>query len=516
MLKHKNNTVITNVVAVVILSIFIIISLSLVFSKGICCGDDAYHAIIAKNLANGLGYASTIQPYTPRFSVVLFDPLLGTGPTLFLPAALIIKVFGNTYWAPGLANVILWSLLLAFIGILLRKYNYGSGFAFFTFLFLYLCYSIMAYHFEHWYALLGEVPAALLIVLGVLYYLYQDARLNQILTGVLFSLAVQAKLLALTAFLVFLVFLMFNFLYSLIYPRNQSEKIPALLKKFVFRIVYIGIGFIIPFTLFEFWKFFTLGPFEFTQVWGEYLKEAGYGAYRTRFDQSSTLIELYTERLGTLMDRFGILLSNLWIILMLAWLMLRKDEKIRRLFFVLVTIIVVYSSWWTFFSDGRARYFIICLILLIFTISLPLLSRQPKLYVFLYFVLLIAFSSNNWARLKYPFQDVGQYFKPIARTQALLETSRILSQRVQSREDGRIITQWWATAADMEYILDTSLNFTTYLDKESRSDGSFFVMVDTRFMNKDDKDFVDLLTGCKDLQEIDVYLLAICEPSMPR
>ncbi len=216
------------------------------------------------------------------------------------------------------------------------------------------------------------------------------------------------------------------------------------------------------------------------------------------------------------MDRFGILLSNLWIILMLAWLILRRDEKIRRLFFVLVTIIVVYSSWWTFFSDGRARYFIICLILLIFTITLPLLSRQPKFRILLYFILLIGVSSGNWVRLKYPFENVEQYFKPNARTQALLEASRILSPWVQANGDRRIITQWWATAADMEYILDTSLNFTTYLDKESRDDGSFFVMVDTRFMNKDDKDFVDLLTGCKDIQEIDVYLLAMCESAVPR
>ena len=511
MLKYKNNAVITNVVALVILSIFITINLSLVWSKGVCCGDDSYHAIIAKNLANGLGYTSTIQPFTPRFSAVLFDPLLGTGPTMFLPAAFIIKVFGNTYWAPGLANVILWSILLVLIGFSLRRYNDGVGFVFFTVMFLYLCYSLMAYHFEHWYALLGEVPAALLIVSSVLCFLHKDTKFNQILTGVLFSLAVQAKLLALTAFLVFLLFI---FVYMLIYPR--SESVSMRLKFFFYTVIYISIGFFIPFILFELWKFFALGPFKFTQAWREYLKEAGYGAYRNRFNQSSPLVELYSERLRILVDRFGILLSNLWIILMLAWLMLRKDEKIRRLFFILVTIIVAYSSWWTFFSDGRARYFIICLILLIFTITLPLLSRQPKLRILLYFVLLVGVSSGNWVRLKYPFENAEQYFKPNARTQALLEASRILSPWVQANGDRRIITQWWATAADMEYILDTSLNFTTYLDKDSMNDGSFFVMVDTRFMNKDDRDFVDLLGICRDVQEIDVYLLAICESAVPR
>ena len=504
--KNKSAIGLSNLSALILLLIFVVMALSLVFSRGVCCGDDAYFAIMAKNLAHGLGFTSTVQPFATHYIAQQFDPLIGPTPAIIFPAALFIKIFGNTYWAPGLSNVILWSSLLIIIGILLQRNNYGIGFVFFTFSFLYLAFTFMPIHFEHWYALLGEIPAALLIILAILCFFYRNSVLNQILTGLLFAFAVQAKFLALIGFLVFLI------AHVLIYPREQPGEFTFSLKLYLKRLLNLGIGFSLPYIFFESWKFLILGPHNYVENWRgyfEYIRSDG-----ATLDQSASLIVLLAERLSLLLDRFGILLPNVGFVLMLVWLMIKRDQTLKQLYVVLVLIIAAYSFWWIFFSTGRARYFIISLILLIFVISLPLLSRKPKLQLYLYFVLIILFTSNNWAQLKRPFEGLnGRYFSPTSNTRALLEVSKILNQNTYN-DEGRIATEWWATAADIEYLMDDSLNFTTVWDKQLRNDDSFWVAANTRFTSQGEMNFMDLLKNCKDVQQIDVYVLAKCEQNV--
>ncbi len=508
MLKNKSSFLLSNIGSFLFLFLFIALALCLVFSKGVCCADDAYYAMTAKNLANGLGYANSLPQDQARFTLQPFDAWSGVGPTIILPAALFIKVFGNTYWAPGLASVFLWSLLLVLIGFYIRKKEHGFGFIFFTLSFLFLSYSLMTWHFEQWYALLGEVPAALLMILGILIFLDSDRKSNQILTGVLFYLAVQAKVLALVAIVVFIVALLF------VYPPNRSESFSVFLRKTTVRICYLGLGFIIPLILFEAWKFVVLGPSGFIENWNTYIHHMGISG--AQLSRSFSWLDLYQERSGILMDRFGISPVNIGLILTVVWLMIRNDKNLRRLFFVLTSIIAVYSFWWLFFSIGWARYFIICLVLLIFTISLPLLSLRSKSYILLYVVLIIIFSSNNWTKLGYSFKGLaGKYFMPTTQTRSLLETASTLS-RTAGSDNERIATEFWATAADIEYIMPNSLNFTSFRDVTLMNSDSYWLAVNTRFVDKNDKDFSDLLERCKQTQEIDSYLIAYCGTGIPK
>ncbi len=503
MYRIRNTLFLANAIAMILLSGFITIALSLVWSKGICCGDDAYFAVIAKNLAHGMGFTSTVQPLVTRYTARPFDPVIGTTPTIIYSAALFIKIFGNTYWAPGLSNVVLWSVLLIGIGLFLQKNNHGIGFVFFTFSFLYLAFTFMPYHFEQWYALLGEIPAALLMILAILCFLHRDSALNQILTGLLFSLAVQAKFASLIGFLAFLV------VQTLAHPGEQPVGFLLPLKTYTKRLLYIGAGFLLPYVFFESWKLLALGAHNYVEngrVYFEYVGRDG-----IRFDQYPSLIALLEDRLNILLARFGILLPNVGLVLMLVWLMVKNDRRLKQLYLVLVSIIITYMFWWIFLSIGWARYFIISLILLIFVISLPLLSKIPKLQIYLYFALVIIFTSNNWGRLGYPFEGLnGQYFSPTSNTEALLDVSGILSQEIYNGED-RIATEWWATAADIEYMMNDSLNFTTVLDDDLKKAGTFWVAANTKFASKGDMSFADLLKACDDFQQIGVYVLARCE-----
>jgi len=195
---------------------------------------------------------------------------------------------------------------------------------------------------------------------------------------------------------------------------------------------------------------------------------------------------------------------------LLVWLMVTDDEKLKQLFFVFTSIFVVYSLWWVFFSIGWARYFIICLTIFIFLISLPLLSHRSNYLIFIYFLSVILLSSNNMNIFKYPFSVVdGNSFRPNAQTRALLDTSEFLSNNAIT-PDTRIATQWWATSADMEYLMGSYLNFTTFRDEALQTGDFFVVAVNTKFMSKEDSDFIALLEGCENVKENNIYLLANC------
>lgn len=495
------------VASFLLLVIYSTIMLSLVWSRGVCCGDDAYHGIIAKNLANGLGYASTIQPFIHQYNLILFDPLVGTGPTIILPASIVIAFVGNTYWAPGLANVALWSILLFSIGYLLYKENRKSGFLLFTFSFLFLGYSLMTFHLEHWYALLGEVPVALLIILGTKVFYNRDTKQNYLLTGLLFSLAFEAKILSLVAFAIFLVAQLIIFIFE------QSSRTFSGFTKLLLKFIYITLGFSIPIILFESWKLINLGSYNYLENWKNFLNYVGNDG--ARFDQATSIFALYDIRVSILFERFGLLLPNVVFMLLIGWILIRKDKSLRYLFITLVSIIMIYSVWWLFFSIGWARYFIINLIILIFVISLPLLSTRSRTTVFLYFMLIILFSSNTWSRLKYPFDGLTPFdFQPSAETQSLIFTSRLLSSSITKQE--RIATQWWGTAADIEYLMDGHLNFTTFHDDSLENTDVFFVAVNRDFMNDNDEDFIELIDDCKELRDVDSYFVATCPSEVQR
>src|SRR5687767_14443995 len=70
---------------------------TLVFTNGLCCADDSAIAIVAKNLALGHGYATSLQHRgTPGLHA--FDFGISTGPALIVPASVLIRVFGNQPW----------------------------------------------------------------------------------------------------------------------------------------------------------------------------------------------------------------------------------------------------------------------------------------------------------------------------------------------------------------------------------------------------------------------------------
>lgn len=63
--------------------------------------DDAMFASIPKNFLNGYGWATSYGEKIP------FNPDISTGPTLLLPAMIMISAFGNQTWVPAMTGTIM-------------------------------------------------------------------------------------------------------------------------------------------------------------------------------------------------------------------------------------------------------------------------------------------------------------------------------------------------------------------------------------------------------------------------
>jgi hypothetical protein len=482
---------------------FIFVTLGMVYARGVCCGDDGYYAHIAKNLADGLGYATTLSPSQPHYSVTLFEPDVGSGPTIILPTAIIIKLVGNTYWAPGVTEVLLWSsLLLCIVFVLNKMIKDKIGLTIATVVFLFFSYTFMAYHFEQWYALLGEIPAVLLIILAILVYFLRNSKTNLFITGLLFSLAIQSKL---VSFIPFGIFLFIVVLYQII---DSKKNIKAAIRS-IFNILFvIALGFALPIFLFELWKLITLQPSGYYQWWKKYI------AYMLDFgvNVDQNLGARIVERINIARQRFGIFLPVFLVIFTGIGFVIRKERKLFSLFVVFVSIIIAYTIYWMLFSIGWARYYVIPLIMIIFVLIIPFLDQNIKIsHKAIFLVILAGLSIYNikTIHIDYPLKIVKLY-QPTIDTLALQDVSDMLSAQIEKRP---FYTQWWAGAVDVEYIMDTHLNFSTIYDPAIEFSKPIIVIVNTLFMNGEIPSLTEFLSKCK-VEKIVGYIYGECDPQL--
>jgi hypothetical protein len=147
--------------------------------------DDAFIATAAKNVAMGAGYASSYH------GMDLFDPEISTGPVVVLPAALLISLFGNQYWVPGLAiTIAIWVTLFLLIGRLRRICGRWHSLA------VAVTAGGLIIFGTNEFGLLGELPAVFLVASA--FALFADDSASDMWSGfgagLALGLAIYAKL----------------------------------------------------------------------------------------------------------------------------------------------------------------------------------------------------------------------------------------------------------------------------------------------------------------------------------
>ena len=193
--------------------------------------DDAFIANVAKNLAGGHGYSASYYGIQP------FHLEITTGPTLVVPTALLIALFGNQYWVPNLAYSLI--VVVLTIGVLAMLHRRVRGRAF-TIAALILGLALYALGRQE-IGLLGEVPAALWIVTAALVAVSSDRdSLSALeLAGLFVGFAMLAKVVATLALPAFL----FVILTTPVFAGRRTASVRGFL-----------VGVITPLLAFEIWK----------------------------------------------------------------------------------------------------------------------------------------------------------------------------------------------------------------------------------------------------------------------
>ena len=465
------------------LALFVVLNLTFVVNWGVCCADDAFMAVVAKNLAWGFGYSTSLSFGGPDFALVPFDAHITTGPTLVLPTSAAIRILGNRFWVPGAVQVTLCTMLLVAawraLGPMATRGRAGTAAG----VFILIAYAVSPYHFEHWYAMLGEVPAALAILLGLTVWAVHPASSRRsFIAAMLCSLAVLAKLLALIYAATFLMSAV-----AVGLPTNRDPK------RFWNLLGPVILGFLLPIVAFEVWKAVSLGPEGYlSQVRSLGRLMFTYGTSRAAFSPGEI-----TTRLITFSTRFGVSLPGLLILAAfggsLAWR--TGNAAFRRLYLVLLASVAVHACYWLLLSLGLPRYFFIGLILLSALVAIPYLALERPALIMLYSGALALGLLGTVGRLQGPISNLGgTWSAPSTFRSNQATVVRFLDARLDRRP---FVGQWWAPVADLEYLSKGVLDFKGYsaLTPADLSRG-VLVVTNSRFDNAGDKHFSSFVASC--------------------
>lgn len=305
--------------------------------------DDAFFAIVAKSLANGEGYKAVFfdQGYSFHYGI-------SSGPIIILPAALLIFIFGNHYWVPGLTNILLiWSLMIPIF--ILAKNVIGQERKWpFCFLSLFL---ILLFSYQEigvgklflWHLLMGEVPATLCVILATFVIFTSHDNVKKLALGGLFlgfaALSKSITIMAITAIIAFIT------------SRILLDKKLHNLRKIILISMPI-MCFIAPLFLLELVKITFLG-------WEQY---QDLQLQNTQFYESNSLVynEFISGAILSLINFFGeVSLLLIPITIYLVYQSYKEKPKSHH-FVIALTLICCFSLyvlWWVIFATPNSyRY----------------------------------------------------------------------------------------------------------------------------------------------------------------
>lgn len=423
--------------------------------------DDAYNASVSKNIATGYGYASSYHGKR------LFPAEVSTGPSLILPGALLIYLFGTRYWVPSFTTFIISFVLFIYIIKLLFEQvsNKKSSaehatwdtnlFALSIFLFAFLLIPEI-----HSIAFIGEFPAALFFCAGTLtIFKRNNTKADLFIGGCLLGLSITTKVITLGLMLPVVVLWVF---YHFIYEKEEEKKPKLFL---------IILGVILPSLLFEIFKLFTIGWNDFLilkQNEINFFSDYGSGITQTRHSTDlftfirTNFIRNLKVLYRTLHVRFSLIIFTL-INLASFIIVLRKSFQRRNfsslelmstsLFFSAVPLIL----WWLGFNHiGWYRTIspVTTAIALNIIINVIILFKKPVsagLIVLGISLIILLSQIPAWGYLSPPRI-------PRASIQATTNTIKYL-ESLQAEGKELLGCGWWWANRRLEYFMHSNENF---------------------------------------------------------
>ena len=464
---------------------FILFCIGSAISFGLCCVDDGVIAVAAKSLAHGYGYSIHFlaDGYPPQFLGYppQFNPNITTGPTLVLPCALMLRLFGDHEVIPGLVAVTAWAATVTFLfGRISRRVTNGSLFAGIA-VFCLTISTVFAYFFENWHAFLGEVTAAALLILA--HWILAMETLSPkwlFLGGLCVGLAIQAKNLALLGGI--------GVLIALAVRLKGRQRLPEVLAYPT--IVFAGC--ILPTLLFESWKVIDLGIHGYLANWGAFLslaKEYGVGGNRGPF------LHLAEQRLGVIHDAFSI--DPLVYLIIVALSLGSMARRFSRDWVILAgsvyASVFVWSAYWICVSVGKPRYFEVAALMGCFALTVPIFGARSMKDALLFIAVAILLVAPGRPRLPYLGNRVPGLFAPTDDRRARMKVVKTIRNLHAETPSAIFASTWYGEVVDVEFNLQNIIIRRT--DQVTQEPGRKFVLVNKHFGIPNEHDYIEKTLG---------------------
>ena len=414
--------------------------------------DPAYHATVAKNIANGVGYATSYD------SLFYLNPDITTGPVMILFAALFVFIFGNAIWVPAVAALALnLTIILFIIYLVVNRKELSRSVHFFLWSFISI---LVLYSFPWLFVLKGDFTSTLLLLLCLLIlYSANYSLVSRFSWSVLvFIFAVATKKIAMIAVVGFIPFILMN---------------AVEMAKVRWRVLIV-------------WLFSAIGCFLAWYVLsnlltmnlsaGQITEKSNY-AFSFFYGQGSGLSQLYFSeslpyKLIENAFRNAALLQNFYIerfdwgwlqsvVLVFVFISIFKSMLSGSMSGLLVAIFLVvltFFIWFIFFSAAwSAKYAVNYSFIFIFGVVLFFCERNLRVVTFTFLLVLLVLPDNSYKKMAY---------------QAVIFSSQDSAYRNDLNEVASLIERgeldkypmsgcgWVFAPHELEYVLLEHLNFS--------------------------------------------------------
>ena len=473
--------------------------------------DDAVIANVAKNLAFGFGYSTSYPQIVP------FDPEASTGPVVVLPAAALVRIFGNRYWVPTFSIVACIWTSLTLVLLLLRSSLAPRDWFAITAL---IAFGLLLYHADE-FGLLGDVPAALLAVASTV-ILCQSGRGESasLIAGLLLGLAIETKLYA-----ALMLGPAFGRL-SLASAEGERDGFRHVREWLAFTT-----GVLVPVVSWQVCQF--VGTGFSVHEW------VGLNARQYAFFEAWSGARIFRPHAGLLSGMPGHIASHVsalvgffdgWLPLVLfpaalavgvGAIVLRpadgpQSRDSRRIVVVLLTAALIHGFWWlTLELESEYRHLLPAVVYLLVTAAVATVSsvRASRVAGAVAVVLLML---GVIPRLPYLALTFGR-FEPEPRLTALLAT-RDEMMTLQSNPDVVFVGYGWWVPRDLEYLMPTVGNFKDALRLQPADvKRKKIVLVRNEFFNWDRSPAAEAFQAACDRQIVFVrhpFIMSTC-PGLP-
>lgn len=454
--------------------------------------DDAAHAVVSKNLAQGKGYLLSFDFDGKNNGGAVFDPQLGSGPSVIMVGALAIRAFGVHPAVPGLALTLVHILIFAGWIYLLARKGGGKRALLYGAVFSISALAFTSKHHEEWFAFLGEFEAFLLAATAFALVSFGVQRRRTFLfSGILLGLSFLAKDLSALCVLAFAVTLIFRG--TLCLARSSRDGREA------YRLLCGGFlaltGAAVPGLLFQLYRLYSLGAAGFVKNWQDhfhYVHLQGLGGQPVGF-------QLIALRDAIIRNNYFLGLVPLAVItIFVSGLIWRHcpDRGIRDYCLFLLNAFAIHLAYWLLISIGWPRYafnmiLFACAIPPILIIGVKPLTARWTAASIAAITIVLGWSGFVHYRTVW-FAPAWSRSPNVAQTQLSLES--YLTERGHS---DLVYAPWWAHMASLEFLAKQPGRIS-FVTADSKAEG--LLVIDRRLTLPKTSEFMRLLSRCRPLR----------------